>query len=678
LFDLNRDWFMMTQPETQGRVKALQEWYPVSFVDAHEMGSDSTYYFAPEALPYNPHLAADQRESLALFGKNNARWFDTFGLDYYTREVFDAFYPGYGASWPSYFGSIAMTYEQASARGLAVRQYDGNILTFAYTVRNHFVTSLATAEVTADNREKFLTDFYNYRVSAIEEGKNDDIRSYIVPTQADQAGADKLAGLLVRQGVDVGLAESAFEACGKKYSAGSYVINTAQPAKRFIRTLLDVDVPMAEDFIAEQERRRAKNLRDQIYDVTAWSLPLMMNVRTDSCNRTVRGPFAAAVGELVKAGEVAAGTGSVAYLVSWGSAPAVRLLVNALRKGLEAKSSDKAFTHAGQRYPAGTLIFDTADNPENLADIMNGLASSTGANVVPVDDSWVSDGPNFGSENVVRFNLPRVAIVWDRPVSSYSAGNTRFIIERQFDLPVTAIRTSQLISQDISRYQVLILPENGWGPGYADILSKKDTEKLKDWVRKGGVLIGLGNANRYLADPEVDLLSIRRENAVVEVEKEKTGKPGADASKAATVKGSYLENEQDYMSTITPEKGRPDSVAGVLARADTDPDHWLGAGVAPTLNVLVRGPDIYTPVKMDKGVNVAVFRNADDILASGYIWEQNRKQLAYKPFVVAQRSGRGYIIGFTQDPNVRAYLDGLNIIFMNAILRGSAHARPLR
>ncbi len=42
LFDLNRDWFIMTQPETQGRVKILQEWYPVAYVDAHEMGSDST------------------------------------------------------------------------------------------------------------------------------------------------------------------------------------------------------------------------------------------------------------------------------------------------------------------------------------------------------------------------------------------------------------------------------------------------------------------------------------------------------------------------------------------------------------------------------------------------------------------------------------------------------------
>jgi hypothetical protein len=682
-FDLNRDWFIMTQPETKGRVKALQEWYPVSFVDAHEMGSDSTYFFAPGATPFNPHLAADQRASLALFGKNNARWFDTFGLDYYTREVFDEFYPGYGASWPSYFGSISMTYEQASSRGLIARQYDGNNLTFPYTIRNHFITSLATAETTAANREKFLTEFYEYRVSAIEEGKSGDTRSYILPVQSDQAAVNKLAALLVRQGIEVGRADASFDACGKSYEAGTFVINTAQPAKRFIRTLMDVDVPMEDDFIAEQERRRAKNLRDEIYDVTAWSLPLMMNVDAHSCNRTIGGSFIAVGTELTRPGTVSGGTGSVAYLVPWGSAPAVRFLTNALRRDLDIKSSDKAFTHAGRRYPAGTLIIDTADNADGLPAVITELASSTGADVISVDNSWVSDGPNFGSENVVRFNQPKVAILWDQPTSSYSAGNTRFIIERQFDFPVTAIRAKQLKNADISRYQVLILPASGRGPGYSDILGKKGTSNLKDWVAKGGVLIGLGNANRYLADPDVDLLSIRRENAVLEVEKDKAKSTGGDGKKGSkteetTVEGQYLTGPEDYRNSITPEKDGPDSVAGVLVKSNVDPDHWLGAGVAPSLNVLVRGGDIYTPVKMDKGVNVAVFADADNLLASGYIWEQNRKQLAYKPFVVAQASGKGYVIGFTQDPNVRAYLDGLNVIFMNAIFRGSAHARPVR
>lgn len=574
-----------------------------------------------------------------------------------------------------------MTYEQASSRGLVFRQYDGNDLTYRYTVRNHFVTSLGTAETVVVNREKFLTDFYDYQVSAIDEGESDRIRAYILPAQADQPAADKLAGLLVQQGVEVGRATSSFSACGQSYAAGSYVINTGQPAKRLIRTLLDPDVPLEEDFLEEQERRRAKNLSDEIYDVTAWSMPLMMKVRADTCNRAVSQRFAAAGPELVQPGTVSGGSGSVAYLVPWGTAPAVRLLANALRQGLAVKSSDKPFTHLGKRYPSGTLIIDRADNPDNLSELVAELAALTGANAVAVDDSWVSDGPNFGSGNVVRFNNPHVAIAWDQPTSSYVAGNTRFVIERQFDFPVTPIRTARIASSDLSLYQVLILPETGRGQDYASVLGEPGIANLKDWVAKGGVLIGIGNANRFLADPNIDLLSIRREDAVVEGDEEKSSGVGGgddDEVQEPTVPGSYVTEESEYLDLIRPEKDSPDSVAGVLVKADVDPEHWLGAGVASTLNVLVRGSDVYTPIRLDKGVNVARFRAADELLASGYLWDENRQQLAYKPFAVAQRSGRGYVIGFTQDPNVRAYLDGLNVIFMNAIFRGAAHARPVR
>ena len=679
LFDMNRDWFIMTQPETQGRVAALQEWFPVAFVDAHEMFSDQTYYFAPEAIPYNPHLAADQRASLELFGRTNAGWFDRFGMDYFTREIFDAFYPGYGASWPSYFGSIAMTYEQASARGLVIRKYHGRDMTFADTVRGHFVTSLGTAQTVAENREKFLRDFYNYQRSAISEGANGDVQSYIVPTQNDQAGANKLAGLLVQQGVDVGVATESFRACGTSYAAGSYVINLAQPAKRLIRTLLDANVEMDAEFLREQERRRAKGLPDEIYDVTAWSLPLMMNVRTDACGRAVSADTRAASPDLVQPGVVSGGTATVAYLVPWGEASAVRFLANALRAGVELKSTDKAFTHQGRRYPSGTVIIDVADNEENVHSFISALASVSGANVVAVDDSWVTDGPNFGSDHVEVFVAPKVAIAWDRPTSSYSAGNTRFIVERQFDYPVTPVRTHRIATADLGRYDVLILPE-AFGAGYDTVLGEAGAANLKDWVSKGGVLIGLGSANRWLADANVDLLSIRRENAVREEEEngKQGGGKGDDEEQEPTVDGTYLTSADEYESAIEPEKKDPDSLGGVLARADVDEDHWLGAGVASTINVLVRGSDVYTPIRLDSGTNVARFRSADDLLASGYIWEENRKQLAFKPFAVVQNSGAGFIVAFTQDPNVRAYLDGLNVIFANAIFRGSAHARPVR
>ena len=54
LFDLNRDWFLMTQAETRGRIKAYLQWYPHVMVDLHEMGTDRTYYFPPPPPPLTP------------------------------------------------------------------------------------------------------------------------------------------------------------------------------------------------------------------------------------------------------------------------------------------------------------------------------------------------------------------------------------------------------------------------------------------------------------------------------------------------------------------------------------------------------------------------------------------------------------------------------------------------
>ncbi len=672
LFDMNRDWFIQTQPETQGRTKAMLEWYPVAYVDAHEMGSDGTYFFAPEAVPYNPHLAEDQRANLELFGRTNAKWFDRFGIDYFTREVYDAFYPGYGASWPSYFGAVAMTYEQASTRGLVFRQYDGNEVHYRETVRNHFVTSLATAETVAENRQKLLTDFYNYRVSAIKEGEEESIKSYILPLQRDQAAVNKLVGLLSRQDIEVHKALDVFQACGQRWPAGSFVIRTDQPSKRFIRTLMDIDVPMEEGFLAEQERRRSDNLPDEIYDVTGWSLPLMFNIQAEPCNRVPNGEFELAGTDLVIPGVVEGGEAAVAYIVPWGEATAARFLAGALQQGLRVKSNDKAFVNLGKEYPAGSLIIDVADNPNNLFVTIRQLSADTGANVIAVNDSWVTEGPSFGSANVVRHNSIKVAMAWDEPTNSYSAGNTRFVIERQFGMPVTPIRVDRLRSADLSRYQVLILPLMN-GTGYKSALGETGITNLKTWVRQGGVLISLGNATRFLADPDVDLLAIRRERAVVEVE----DLPEADDD-SATVAGQYLTELEQYEDQVVALEDSPDSVAGVLVRADVHPEHWLSAGVAPVLNVLVRGSDVYTPIRINDGINVARFQGADELLASGYIWEENRRQLAYKPFVVSQPTGAGQVIAFTQDPTVRAYLDGLNVILMNAIFRASAHARPVR
>ncbi|MEC7726886.1 MAG: M14 family zinc carboxypeptidase, partial [Planctomycetota bacterium] len=139
MFDMNRDWFAMTQPETRGRVRAFMEWWPLVYVDLHEMGGNSSYYFPPPAEPVNEMVTTAQRSWLRRYGQNNARWFDRYGFDYFTRESYDAFYPGYGDSWPMAHGSVGMTFEMASARGLIYRRTDEGLLRYRDGVRRHFV-----------------------------------------------------------------------------------------------------------------------------------------------------------------------------------------------------------------------------------------------------------------------------------------------------------------------------------------------------------------------------------------------------------------------------------------------------------------------------------------------------------------------------------------------------------
>jgi hypothetical protein len=281
----------------------------------------------------------------------------------------------------------------------------------------------------------------------------------------------------------------------------------------------------------------------------------------------------------------------------------------------------------------------------------------------------VDKGVNFGSRYVVDLRKPAVAMAWDVPAASGSAGHTRFVLERQFGYPVTPVRTPQLASADLSRFQVLILPAEGFG-SYADTLGTRGIERLKSWVSGGGTLIGIGSAVAFLTAAKVSLLDLEQENTPASEQPKK--KEDLEGRKP----GQLLEKEDDYLKAIQPKAELPDRAPGVLLKAKLDADHWITAGAGDSVYALVSGRAVYSPIALDKGVNAGVFAGPNDLIASGHLWEENRKQFAYKPLVVVQPRERGVVVGFTADPNFRAYMDGMNLLFMNAVLRGPAHARP--
>src|SRR5688500_3970454 len=503
LFDMNRDYFALSQRETQGRARTMLEWYPQVVVDLHEMGGNSSYYFAPPADPINPLMTESQRKSLELFGRANAAEFDKRGFAYFVREVYDAFYPGYGDSWPAFHGAVAMTYEQASARGLAFAREDGGTLTYLQGVTHHFTAAITTAVTAARNREKLLREYLEFRRGAIALGQKG-TREYLMPPGKDPSRTARLARLLAAQGIQVKRAEEAFQSGSQQLPAGTFIVPLAQPAGRLARNLLDPDIKMDEAFLKEQDRRRKARLADQIYDVTAWSLPLMFDVEIVASDRVTAGKLRDVRAEdplLGAPAQVPAGT--IGFLMPWGSGAAAAA-TEALAQGVSIITADEAFKHNGRQYTIGTAFIRLAANAEGAAATIQKIAQKHGAELVPITSTWTEDGISLGSGRTAALRAPRVLMAWDSPVSSLSAGWARYTLEQRFGQRVTVMRTATLQNFDMKDYDVLVLPSGNSN------FSDDGLRRLEDCRRNGGTHLPRAEAPRWAARDRVDLLPTDR------------------------------------------------------------------------------------------------------------------------------------------------------------------------
>lgn len=666
LFDMNRDWFALSQPETIGRIEAYLQWMPNVFADVHEMGGNSSYYFPPPADPINPNMKTSLIEWTATLGRNHARWFDRLGFDYFTREVFDSFYPGYGESWPLFQGAVGMTFEAAGTGGLIRERDDDTVQRYRDAVQKHFIASLSTCEATAANRAELLADFYELRETAIREGEYGDVREFVLVPDRDPAAADRLVALLIQQGIEVDRAAAPFtnraarsfdsDTRGTRtFPAGSYRVSLAQPSKHLIKTLLAKNTEMKADFVEEQIRRIDEHRNHQIYDITGWSLPLLFNVDCFSCETA---SDSAGLERMSKAPERAGGVrdgrrAEVAYLVPWTSFQSARFLARLFREEIRVLGSDKPFVLSQTEYPAGSLIIKVHDNDDALHARVDRIGKDLGVTVHTTDTSWVEDGVNFGSGHVQYLRAPRVALLWGSSTSAYSAGASRFLMEHRFEYPVTCIPADGLARARLERYDVIILP----GGSYQRTLAGS-TEALKRWVSAGGTLLGLGSAVRWLAAEKVGFLPIESEK---KLKKEEKNKPTSGD-------GTF-----DYAAAIRPETEWPTSIPGAILRVQLDEEHWMAHGLGPEVFAVADTRSIFTPIRIDEGRNVGIFATREKVLASGVGWETTIDQVAQKPYLIHRPQGRGHVIAFVEDPTFRAAIPGLELLFANAVFRGASH-----
>ena len=661
LFDMNRDWLALSQAETRARVRfGLQ--YPAHVVaDLHEMGGDATYYFAPPADPANPYITPRQQEWLRTIGQENARRFDARGFAFFAHEVFDSFYPGYGDSWPMFNGAVAMTFEQASSRGLVFRRDDDTVLTYRDAVVHHFTAAMSTIETAAANREAILRDYREYRRSAVAEGEKAAVREYLVPPGVDPSRAQAFGDKLVEHGIEVRRLLEPVKIGTRTLPAGTLAISAAQPSFRLLRNLMEPDIKMDEKFIKEQERRRQKRLGDQIYDVTAWSLPLLFDVEVvqSAVPVTAKGerlssmeqpPHPAALLPPAKA----------AYLLPWGSSTAAAV-AEAVRAGIRIHTGGETFTIGPRTFDVGTAIVRVAENtPASLGRLAGILSRHPAVEVVPLDSTWVDAGMSLGSMMVTLVKAPKILLVWDSPAQSDSAGWARYVLEQRFGVPVTVVRARSLRRLELQRYNVLVLPDGSYGATFGD----DDVRRLRDWISGGGVLVTIADASRWATGEKVGLLgtsTLMRDGQPAGAEKDAKKPAAADPAKPF-----------DYEKAIQPDAEPPESVPGAVMRVTLDREHWIAAGLDDEVQVVVEGSRVFNPIKLDKGRNVGVYAKKDRLVAAGFAWPPSVDLLAQRAFLVDQPMGRGHVIAFAEDPNFRAVSEAAELLFINAVLLGTS------
>jgi hypothetical protein len=639
-FDLNRDWFIQSHPETQARAAHFFQWWPHVVVDLHEMGGNSTYFFAPPMEPFNKNVPPTVPVWWEIFAAANAKALDAYGQPYFRREGYDEFYPGYGVSWPVLSGAIGMTYEEASSAGGAVRRSDGTILTLSMAVRNHYTTSMATVMTAGNRRTERLKDYLAERKANLTPAGA--VRS--IWFERDPAGrGESLAMLLNRNAIDVRVQISLpADAVAFPNTTGTanavFAVDLAQPQGRLAKAILEPDAQLDSSFIKEELERRRTAQPNRFYDITAWSLPLTYGVRAWTSRSA---PAANIVFQVAPtAGVITGGRAAHGYAFAPGSETSLRMLGALFRDSVRVYFAPHAFKLGVADFPHGAYVVRVAPNGERVHDAVARAAKQSGAHVFALRSALVESGTDLGSNSVFPMHAPRVALVGGEPINGTSFGFAWFALEQRIGYPVTTVEASFMRSPELSEFDVVVVPSaNGLPVAFGD----DGVKRLQQWVRDGGTLITIENATTWLASEQSGLSRLRPRRA---------GRDSSSASAALSV-----------------------NIPGALLRVDGDTLSPLLAGLDPSrLAALVSGDRSFdAPRDQRPQEAVLKFPDKDRLRMSGYLWPEAGDRQARGVYLWTEKVGRGRVVGFSSDPNYRDLTRGMLPVFGHAVFFGSSY-----
>lgn len=717
-FDLNRDVIASTQREVRGIMAAMRRWHPMVAVDLH--GMTDQYFFPPAALPVNPNIAAESLRWLDVVGRGNAAAFDRYGWLYYVRDVFDLFYPGYWDTWPSLTGATGMTYETDGGgwKGVLWRRDDGSLLSLRDGIAKHHVAALATVATTAAGSTERVRDFLAARQGAVADGRRAGMQQVVWLAEPDPIAAAELAAALLRAGVEVRRTTAPFTSAraagyaggvattagSRRFDAGAYVVDLAQPQGRLARALLEPSTAVDSAFAASQVARFRRNQRRgdagtsegyEFYDITAWSLPVAFGVQawwtgdaaapagealqvpTAEPVRGVpaldRAAFGAAVTPLpveIRGGIVDGQDARSAYLFSPERANAAALAARLAGEGVRVSVAARAVEAAGRTWPRGTYVVRVSRNDGTLHERVDRLARQYMVEVRGANTAYAGTGQfGVGSEPVRTVEAPRIALVGGDGVSQTSYGAIWWNLERRFGLPFTPLTLDGLVGA-LDDYTVVIVPDASPGQ-LARRLGNGDA--LRRWVQGGGTLVTMAGSSAWAARADVNLTSARPAGAAAdsgEAAREATGP--ADTTSGGAAASAVRTDTLLAATSPGADDEAPEGVPGVHVDTRLDRTHWLTHGYdAATLTMLFEG-DAFLRLSRE-GSNVAVVPSTGSVIRAGFTWPGNTERLLRgSALVVEEPLGAGHVVLFANDPMFRGWWRALDKLVLNAVVLGGA------
>jgi hypothetical protein len=615
-FDMNRDWLPVQLPESRVRIKTFHQWLPNILTDHHEMGTNSTFFFQPgvpsRTHPLTPKLNQDITRKIS---KYHVKALDEIGSLYYSEERFDDFYYGKGSTFPDINGGIGILFEQASSRG-HIQNSDNGVLTFPYTIKNQLTAGLSTLDAAFSMRNEILNYQYNFYKKSREEAKRQKKSAIVFGDEKDAAKTYHLAEILKRHKIKFHDLKNSFSKNEINYKKNySYIIPKDQKNIRLLNAMFE---------------KRTTFQDSLFYDVSAWTFPLAfnldydMNISMDMAGKEVI--------ELNKPNGAVISKSDYAYLLSWNEYYSPSLLDELLNNDIIAKVALKEFKLNYKKYDYGTILIPVKNQNISSDSLFKMLGELAIKNNLIVDgvNTGLADGIDLGSTEFKKISRQKVALIVGEGINSYDAGEIWHLFDSRYGITITKLDVKSISRADLSKYSSIIMPSSN---GLSDL----NTTKIISWTEQGGNLIAFKNSLKWVNKNKLLDLKFK-------------------SNKIDTKNITFAQKESHFGAQV---------IGGAILEAKLDLSHPINFGYKNENISLFRNTTIFMDQDDISYKNPIIY--SENPLLSGYISNENLKQIKLTvPFKTGAYK-KGQVTCFTDNTNFRAFWYGTNKLLMNAI-----------